>query len=278
MIASVKLQTQPCLEKVFTKVMKRPDVNGLGMKRFLLGLLLVSFSGFSFAYTPSTYSSLLGTYVVDSGFVDYDAWLANPDDVAKLQGFIDEMATYDPSGLRRESELAFWINAYNAITLNEVLKRYPLETVRPKFLGIPVTSFFTKKEHTVNGQAYSLDDIENNVLRKLGEPRIHFAINCASTSCPVLRPETYRGEVLDKQLDEQAVKFIGDPDRNRFNVETNQASLSQIFEWFEGDFDAVGGVPSFLSQFATGDAKTVLESDQLNIEYITYDWALNRAR
>ncbi len=243
-----------------------------------MGLLLVGFFSFSFAYTPGTYTSLLGTYVVDSGFVDYDAWTANPDDVAKLQGFIDEMASYDVGDLTGDEELAFWINAYNAITLNEVLKRYPLETVRPKFLGIPATAFFTKKEHTINGEAYSLDDIENNVLRKLGEPRIHFAINCASTSCPVLRPEAYRAEVLGEQLDEQAIKFIGDPDRNRFDAETNQASLSQIFEWFRKDFDAVGGVPSYLAQFATGDAKTVLESDQLNIEYITYNWALNRAR
>ena len=258
--------------------MKRPDIKRPSIKRFLIGLLLVSFSGFSFAYTPGTYSSLLETYVVDSGFVDYDAWMADPDDVAKLQGFVDEMATYDPSDLGREAELAFWINAYNAITLNEVLKRYPLETVRPKYLGIPVTSFFTKKEHTIDGEAYSLDDIENNVLRELGEPRIHFAINCASTSCPVLRPEAYRAEVLDEQLDEQGVTFINDPARNRFDVETNQASLSQIFEWFRKDFDAVGGVPAFLRQFATGDAKTVLESDQLNIDYITYDWALNRAR
>ncbi len=248
-----------------------------GMKRFV-SLLLASLVSFSFAYTPGTYSSLLEKYVVDSGFVDYDAWTANPDDVAKMQGFIDEMAAYDPSGLNREAELAFWINAYNAITLNEVLKRYPLESVRPKFLGLPVTTFFTKKEHTVNGEAYSLDDIENNVLRKLGEPRIHFAINCASTSCPVLRPEAYRAEALSQQLDEQAVKFIGDPARNRFDAATDQASLSKIFDWFKGDFDAVGGVPSFLSQFARGDAKTVLESDDLSIEYLTYNWALNRAQ
>ncbi len=248
------------------------------MKRFLLSLLLVSFSALSFAYTPGTYSDLLGKYVVDSGFVDYDAWTANPDDVAKLQGFIDEMAVYDPGSLDREAELAFWINAYNAITLNEVLKRFPLETVRPSFLGLPVTTFFTKKEHTVNGEAYSLDDIENNVLRKLGEPRIHFAINCASTSCPVLLPKAYRAEGLSDQLDEQAVKFINDPARNRFDAATNQASLSKIFDWFKGDFDAVGGVPDFLSQYATGDAKTVLESDALSIKYLTYNWALNRAQ
>ncbi len=248
------------------------------MKRFLMGLLLASLSGLSFAYTPATFSNLLKTYVVDSGFVDYDAWKANPEDVAKLQGFIGEMADYDSSDLTGDEELAFWINAYNAITLNEVLKRYPLESVRPRFLGLPVTTFFTKKEHTVNGEAYSLDDIENNVLRKLGEPRIHFAINCASTSCPVLRPEAYRAEVLGQQLDEQAVTFVNDPARNRFDAETKQASLSKIFDWFKKDFDAVGGVPSYLSQFATGDAKTVLESDQLSIEYLTYNWALNRAQ
>ena len=246
--------------------------------KFLISALLVSLSGLGFAYTPSTYSSLLGKYVVDSGFVDYDAWKANPDDVAKLQGFIDEMADYDPSSLEREAELAFWINAYNALTLNEVLKRYPLESVRPSFLGLPITTFFTSETHTINGKTYSLDDVENNVLRKLSEPRIHFAINCASQSCPVLRPEAYRAEVLDQQLDEQAVTFINDPARNRFDVATDQASLSKIFDWFKGDFDAVGGVPSFLSQFATGDAKTVLESNALKIDYLPYNWALNRAQ
>ena len=250
--------------------------------RFLISVLLVSLSGLGFAYTPSTYSSLLKKYVVDGGvnggFVNYDAWKANPDDVAELQGFVDEMADYDPGGLESQAELAFWINAYNAFTLNEVLQRYPLETVRPSFLGLPVTTFFTRETHTVNGQAYSLDDIENNVLRKLGEPRIHFAINCASQSCPVLRPEAYRAEVLDQQLDEQAVTFVGDPARNRFDVATDQASLSKIFDWFKEDFDAVGGVPSFLSQFATGDAKTVLESSALKIDYLPYNWALNRAQ
>ena len=246
--------------------------------RLLISVLLVSLFSLSFAYTPSTYSSLLGKYVVDSGFVNYDAWKANPDDVAKLQGFVAEMAAYDPSGLESQAELAFWINAYNAFTLNEVLQRYPLETVRPSFLGLPVTSFFTSKSHTVNGEPYSLDDIENNVLRKLGEPRIHFAINCASQSCPVLRPEAYRAEVLSQQLDEQAVTFVNDPARNRFDVATDQANLSKIFDWFKGDFDAVGGVPSFLSQFATGDAKTVLESNALSIDYLPYNWALNRAQ
>ena len=247
------------------------------MKR-LVSVLLVSLLSFSFAYTPSTYSSLLGKYVVDSGFVNYDAWKANPDDVAKLQGFVAEMADYDPSGLERGAELAFWINAYNALTLNEVLKRYPLETVRPSFLGLPITTFFTKESHTVGGKTYSLDDIENNVLRKLGEPRIHFAINCASQSCPVLRPEAYRAGVLSQQLDEQAVTFVNDPARNRFDAATDQASLSKIFDWFKGDFDAVGGVPSFLSQFATGDAKTVLESSDLKISYLPYNWGLNRAQ
>ena len=167
---------------------------------------------------------------------------------------------------------------HDVITRAQGVSHICAHTVRPSFLGLPVTSFFTSKSHTVNGEPYSLDDIENNVLRKLGEPRIHFAINCASQSCPVLRPKAYRAEELDQQLDEQAITFVNDPTRNRFDVATDQASLSKIFDWFKGDFDAVGGVPSFLSPFATGDAKMVLESNALQIDYLPYNWGLNRAQ
>ena len=246
------------------------------MKRLLL--LIICLSGFGFAYTPSSFDSLLRTYVVDSGFVDYDAWAANPDDVAKLQSFVGEMAAHDPSGLSGTEQLAFWINAYNAFALHEVLNRYPTESIRPTFIGIPERSFFIDEVHVVNGETYSLDGIENDILRTLNEPRIHFAINCASASCPVLRKEIYSSSVLDKQLTEQAVAFVNDPSRNSFDPATNQANISKIFDWFEGDFDAAGGVAAYLSQFAEGDAKTVLDSGEVSIDYLTYDWALNEAQ
>lgn len=238
--------------------------------------LLVSLFSCALAYTPSTFDRLLRTYVTDEGFVDYEAWSSNPDEVARLQAFVDEMAAYDTSVLADKERLAFWINAYNALALYEVLQRYPVDSIRPTFLGIPERSFFVEEKHTVGGQNYSLDGIENDVLRPLNEPRIHFAINCASQSCPVLRDEVYSASVLDKQLDEQARLFVNDPSRNQFNVETNEANLSKIFDWFERDFSAVGGVSAYLSKFAEGDALSVLRSDP-EMNYLSYDWQLNRA-
>ena len=245
------------------------------MKLFLA--LFISLSSLALAYTPSTFDSLLRTYVTDAGLVDYEAWLGNPDDMAQLQTFVEEMAAFDPSTLSGDEALAFWIDAYNAFALHEVLQRYPTDSIRPTFLGIPERSFFTEEKHTVGGEAYSLDGIENDVLRSLGEPRIHFAINCASVSCPVLRGEVYSSSpaTLDRQLDEQAKRFVNDPARNSFSVEANKAQLSKIFDWFEKDFEAEGGVERYLSQFAEGDALTVLENDP-TVDYLSYNWDLNR--
>lgn len=247
------------------------------MRRLVIAASFLALLSTAFAYTPATFDRLLQTYVAESGFVDYDTWAANPDDVAALQTFVDEMAAHDPSALSGAEELAFWINAYNAFALHEVLERYPVDTIRPAFLGIPERSFFVEEEHVVNGQSYSLDGIENDIIRELDEPRIHFAINCASVSCPVLRSEIYSAERLGLQLDEQARIFVNDSSRNRFDVATDTASVSKIFDWFEGDFDDVGGVAAYLATFAEGEAKTVLESPNLSIDYLSYNWGLNKA-
>jgi Protein of unknown function, DUF547 len=173
-------------------------------------------------------------------------------------------------------QLAFWINAYNAFAIQEVLARYPIDSVRPTFVGIPERSFFTDAKHGVGGKNYSLDQIENDVLRTLGEPRIHFAIVCASFSCPKLRSEAYDPRRLNGQLDEQAIAFINDPTRNQFDAANGSAKLSKIFDWFKGDFEAVGGVASYLAKFAEGDAKTVLQNGQVSISFLPYDWRLNK--
>jgi hypothetical protein len=251
-------------------IVSNPD-----MSKYLL-IVLMSLSSMVYAYSPNDFNTLLKTYVSDMGFVDYDAWKENSDDIAKLQAFVDDMAAYDVSSLSGQEQLAFWINAYNALALHEVLERYPVDTIRPDFLGIPERSFFVEPEHIVGGKNYSLDQIENDVLRKLGEPRIHFAINCASFSCPKLRSEVYTASKLDEQLSEQAIMFINDPMRNQFDTESNTARLSKIFDWFRGDFDAVGGVAVYMAQFARGEALAVLQSASLSIDYLPYDWKLNR--
>jgi hypothetical protein len=250
------------------------------MKNFLMILLLgVSALGSAegFQMTLEDYNTLLQTYVNDAGLVNYEAWKANPDDLAKLQGYVDELAAFDTNTLSGAEQLAFWINAYNALALHEVLQRYPVDSIRPNTLGvIPERSFFVDEKHVVGGKNYSLDGIENTILRTLGEPRIHFAINCASTSCPKLLNEAYDARRLNGQLDDQGKAFVNDPTRNQFDASSNTAQLSKIFDWFKGDFDSKGGVAAFLVTFAEGDAKTVLENPAIKIDYLGYDWSLNK--
>lgn len=250
------------------------------MKNFLIALYL-AMTGLVFAdgfeMRLADYNTLLQTYVNEAGLVNYEAWKANPDDLAKLQSYVDELAAFETSSLTGAEQLAFWINAYNAFALHEVLQRYPVDTIRPNTLGvIPERSFFVDEKHLIGGKNYSLDTIENNVLRTLGEPRIHFAINCASTSCPKLLNEAYDARKLNGQLDRQGQAFVNDGARNQFDTATNTARLSKIFDWFKGDFDSKGGVTAFLVTFAEGDAKTVLENPAVKIDYLGYDWSLNK--
>lgn len=242
----------------------------------LLGVSALG-SAEGFQMTLEDYNTLLQTYVNDAGLVNYEAWKANPDDLAKLQGYVDELAAFDTNTLSGAEQLAFWINAYNALALHEVLQRYPVDSIRPNTLGvIPERSFFVDEKHVVGGKNYSLDGIENTILRTLGEPRIHFAINCASTSCPKLLNEAYDARRLNGQLDDQGKAFVNDPTRNQFDASSNTAQLSKIFDWFKGDFDSKGGVAAFLVTFAEGDAKTVLENPAIKIDYLGYDWSLNK--
>ena len=246
--------------------------------RFFFTALLFSVLSFAFAYDEAQLDTLLNKYVNSEGLVDYTAWKNSSEDLSAIRTLTDNLASFDPSSLPEQERLAFWINAYNAFALREVLARYPVESIRPRdFLGIPERSFFTEEKHEVDGVSYSLDGIENDVLRaEFEEPRIHFAIVCASTSCPELRTEAYTADKLETQLNEQARSFVNDPSRNRYNPETDTASISKIFNWFEGDFTAVAAsVPAYLTSYAGEGATAVLESPELNVEYMSYDWGLN---
>lgn len=246
--------------------------------RIFLTVLLLSALSSALAYDEAKLDALLSEYVNSEGLVDYTAWKNNDADLSALRTLTDELATFDPKSLSEQARLAFWINAYNAFALREVLERYPVESVRPRdFLGIPERSFFTEEKHVVDGTSYSLDQIENDVLRaEFDEPRIHFAIVCASTSCPELRTEAYMAEKLEAQLNEQARSFVNDPSRNRYNAETDTASISKIFDWFEGDFtDVAASVPAYLTSYTDEEATAVLESPELDVEYMSYDWGLN---
>jgi hypothetical protein len=136
--------------------------------------------------------------------------------------------------------------------------------------------YFKLREWPLAGERISLYDLEHKVLRPLRDPRIHFAIVCASRSCPALRAEAYDAERLDFQLDDQARRFINDPSRNRYDKAAKTAHLSEIFKWFDEDFAAAGSVQKYVARYvADPEIARGLAEETWRIEWIAYDWNLN---
>jgi hypothetical protein len=178
----------------------------------------------------------------------------------------------------REQKLAFWINAYNAYTVKLILDNYPLSSIRSIGL-LPGAAFrldFIPLQR-LRGDELSLNDIEHEILRQeFREPRVHFAIVCASKSCPVLRSEAYRASTLNTQLDDAARAFIRDASKNRLDTSTRTLHLSSIFDWFREDFErAAQSLPRFVARYADTETATAIGSDNVRVEFRDYDWSLN---
>ena len=166
----------------------------------------------------------------------------------------------------KAEKLAFYINAYNVFALRLVAEHLPLASI--KDIGSLFHPVWKMDAGRLGGDSVSLDDIEHGRLRKMGEPRMHMAIVCASVSCPDLRTEAYRATHLDAQLDDQARRFLANPGKGaRLDGDTLEAS--RIFDWFEDDFDAVGGVEAFVRRYRELPAAVDIDAD------IDYDWRLN---
>jgi hypothetical protein len=165
--------------------------------------------------------------------------------------------------------LAYWINAYNAYTIQLILRHHPIASIKDIQPGVAfVNSVWDMKFIYIEGQELDLNNIEHNILRKMDEPRIHFAVNCASISCPKLRNSAYTAENLNAQLDQAARDFINDPTRNA--IGNDSAQLSSIFNWFTGDFTKNGSLKDFINQYSN----TKL-SPEASIDFMEYNWKLN---
>ena len=221
------------------------------------------------AVDNTLYAELLAKYVKD-GVVDYRGF---KDEEDKLDRYLRILEEINPKRLAWNEEFAFYINAYNAWTIKLILSAYPgIKSI--KDLGGLFESPWKKKIARIDGQVMTLDHIENDILRpRYKDPRVHFAINCASKSCPPLQSEPYRGEILNQQLTEATEAFINDPDRNRLNGDT--LYVSKIFKWYKEDFndDIVG----FFLKYAEGILKEKLQKNkkEIEVEYLDYDWSLN---
>jgi hypothetical protein len=206
---------------------------------------------------------------VHNGQVDYPAIQAD----GKLDGYLSELNRIDPTRLAtRQDQLAFWINAYNAFAVKGILDHYSPRTLWGRY------RYFIGRDYQVGGTTINLYDLERQVLiEQFHEPLMHFAIVCASTSCPKLQPWAYEPDQLDHQLDRVARAFINDLTRNRFDRKHKVASLSMIFQWFEKDFaDAAGSVLAYIAHYVD-DPELAKEIAQpgYRIEYLEYDWNLN---
>ena len=208
-----------------------------------------------------SYDALLDKHVDANGRVAYRS--IEKESSAELAAYLKSLETVDPSALSEQEQIAFWINAYNARVIRGILDGYRADGFLAR------KRFFSWYSFPLAGKERSLDEIEHEILRKqFSEPRIHFALVCASTSCPKLRREAYRGDQLDAQLDDQTRGFLSDPTRNQIGP-GDVIKISSIFDWFEEDFvAAAGSVPAYLERY-----RSIQEDTE--IDYLDYDWTLN---
>lgn len=238
-------------------------------------------------HPASDLTALLGRYVSTHADgvnrVAYARWRARAADMARLSAVIDAMALMRPSTMARATAFAYWANLYNAITLRVVLDRYPVQSIRDiRSRGAPLdpqaySGPWREKRVTVEGRRMSLDDIEHGTLRPLArDPRVHYAVNCASIGCPNLQPRAWSADTLEQDIDAAARAFVNH--RRGARVVNNSLRVSSIYEWFKDDFGGNdAGVIAHLQRFAEPALRDQLAS-VTRIDGHDYDWALNGAR
>jgi hypothetical protein len=215
------------------------------------------------------FGELLDKYVHE-GVVNYAGFKAEEN---KLDRYLAVLENTNSDTLGRKEQFAFYINAYNAWTIKLILTGYPgVKSI--KDLGSIFQSPWKREFVRINGKTLTLDEIEHKILRpRFKDPRVHFAVNCASKSCPPLISQPYRGTVLDAQLDRVTGKFLNSP--GNYRLEGDTLWVSSIFKWFADDFndDPAG----FYRTYAQGELKKLLgeKGDRIKVKFLDYDWSLN---
>jgi hypothetical protein len=183
-----------------------------------------------------------------------------------------------PPPAAQDQALALWINAYNILAIDLVLRHYPVASIRD--IGSLWSPVWKHEAGTVAGRSVSLHEVEHEILRPMGDPRIHAAIVCASTSCPSLWRRPYSASAIGEQLDDAMRRFLASSGKGlRIDRANGRLHVSPIFKWFQEDFDALGGVATSIRRYAPEAARPWLATSGRNapIDYLSYDWSLNQA-
>ena len=240
------------------------------MRLMWLSLLLavpIACSRQAVAEDHQLWTLIVSKYVDDDGRVAYRR--LQTDDLPVLSKYLASLGEARIEGFPEKEQLAFWINAYNATIVAGILDGYSAENAFKRY------RFFKSYSQVIEGKERTPDDIEHGIIHpRFHDPRTHFALVCASSSCPKLRQEAYVGSRLDAQLDDQALRFLNDPSRNRIDPASDIVALSQIFKWFSDDFARRDKTPAdFLAPYLTPEQVQLLRSKTPT--YLDYDWTMN---
>lgn len=209
------------------------------------------------------WDELLEANVTDLGNVNYKSFKSNHERLLGYIHILNLMKSHEKfESFSREEKLAYWINAYNALTVDLILRNYPVKSIKD------IKDPWKQRLWKLGDKWYNLDEIEHQILRKMDEPRIHFAIVCASYSCPKLQNKAFTSDNLETQLTNATKEFLNDSKRNE--ITENSLELSKIFKWFSKDFIHNGSLIDFLNQYVS-----VTISDDAKISYKDYNWYLN---
>lgn len=244
--------------------------------KLVLFLLTIIFSlnSFAFDHEHSLLTKVLKQHTKKVGSqvsINYTAIKKHPEE---LQSYLEGLRSVSKEEFKKftkDQQLAFWINAYNGFTIELIIRKYPVKSI--KDIGSFFSSAWSIKFITLFGKEMSLDDIEHkNIRKKFKEPRIHFAVNCASFSCPSLYQEAFTANQIDAQLNDAAQNFILNTKKNYYNKKEKTLYLSKIFKWYGADFNAnYKGHLNYIRKF-------IKAPENAAVEWIDYDWSLNEIK
>lgn len=258
---------------------------------FIITVMLNDLSAETFDQRHAIFDSLLKkhVFIIRDGTASQVNYRGFRKEEPLLDNYLKQLSDVRMNDFRKwnkKQQLSFLINAYNAFTIKLILSRYP-DIRSIKDMGSLFSSPWKKRFFSLFGEKTSLDIIEHEMIRQPGvydEPRIHFAVVCASIGCPALRNEAYVAEKLDIQLEDSLVKFLSDRTRNRYNAQARRLEISRIFDWYETDFsNGHGGFASlndFLAKYADTLAdkpehRKMIREKTTGIYFLDYDWQLN---